>query len=227
MIDAELTGNRGTARGLTQWDYGQILSVAYEIPDGSEVNFYQGSLSSMAYMHGKQVKIPDYMLQNATAITAYIYIRKEECGETVLTIWLPIVSRPRPDNYILPDMEEYKRLLPLGGEPGQVPVRISGEGYVTTYEYRADGMIYDGEYVQLMSGEIPIGERVRIMKEEREIELTNDGTNIKWRYTDSNDWTVLVSMQSLTGPQGPPGITPEFEIRNGHLFVRYEKEGEQ
>ena len=223
MIEAELTGERGIAYGLTQWDYGQILSVAYEIPDGSEVNFYQGSLSSMEYMHGKQVKIPDYMLQNATAITAYIYIRKENSGETVLAIWMPVASRPRPDNYILPDMEEYKRLLPLDGEPGQVPVKIYGEGYVATWGYRADSMIYDGEYAQLMSGDIPVGERVRIMKEEREIELTNDGTDIKLRYTDGNEWHVLVSLYSLTGPQGPPGITPEFEIRDGNLIAKYNK----
>lgn len=223
MIEAELMGNRGTARGVTQWDYGQILHFTGEyIADGTEVNFYQKKLSGLGYIKDNCVQIPDVMLQNADSITAYIYVRDSDSGETVLIIWIPIIRRPKPENYILPDTEEYKRLLPVGGGPGQVPIKQQGEGYDVSWGYRADGIKYDAGYVQLMSGSIPVGERVRITKEEREIELANDGANIKWRYTDCNDWTVLVSLQSLTGPQGPTGITPKFEIRNGHLFAKYE-----
>lgn len=228
MITAKFTGSSSTSvYGLTQWDYGQILHIDYNgtIPEGSEVNFYQGLHSSLTYIHNLEAKIPNLMLQNAEDITAYVYIRYPDSGETVLTIRLPVAARPRPDNYVLPDTEEYRRLLPVGGETGQIPVKQSDKDYAVSWEYRADGITYDGEYVQLMSGAIPVGDRIRIMKEEREIELSNDGTNIKWRYTDSNEWKTLISVESLRGEQGPPGITPEFEIRDGHLIVKYEKEG--
>lgn len=228
MIVAKFAGSSvSTVYGLVQWDYGQILRIEYNgtIPEGSEVNFYQGLLSSLTYLHDLKAKIPDHMLQNAEDITAYVYIREPDSGETVLTIRLPVSARPRPDNYVLPDSEEYRRLLPVGGEPGQIPVKQSDKDYAVSWGYRADSIDYDGEYVQLMSGTIPVGERIRLMKEEREIELSNDGTNIKWRYTDSNEWKVLASIESLRGEQGPPGLTPEFEIRDGHLIVKYEKEG--
>jgi hypothetical protein len=229
MITAKFTGSSSASvYGLTQWDYGQILHIEYSgtIPEGSEVNYYQGTLSSLTYIHSLEAKIPDIMLQNAADITAYVYIRQPDSGETVLTIRLPIAARPQPDNYVLPDSEEYRRLLPVGGEPGQIPAKQSEKDYSILWEYRADGIKYDGEYVQLMSGAVPVGERVRLMKEEREIELSNDGTNIKWRYTDSNDWKMLISVESIRGEQGPPGITPEFEVRDGHLIAKYNKEGE-
>ena len=113
------------AWGLTQWDYGQDLQLATdgEIPDGTEVQFYQDLLTSVAYTKGGIIRIPDVMLQNAKAITAYVYVRSEDEGETILTVTLPIQPRPRPSNYVLPAYEEYVRLLPVGGSPGQVPVR--------------------------------------------------------------------------------------------------------
>ena len=73
--------------------------------------------------------------------------------------------------------------------------------------------------LQLLSGNIPIGQRVRLPTGTgREIELRNNGTEIQWRYTDSNTWNTLVSLSEL---RGPAGETPEFEIREGHLFATY------
>ena len=88
---------------------------------------------------------------------------------------------------------------------------------------QVNGLSYESGYMQLMAGEMSVGERVRVSgtNETREIEFTNDGTYIKWRYTDSNDWQQLVSLQAITGPQGPPGATPEFEVRLGHLIAKY------
>lgn len=88
---------------------------------------------------------------------------------------------------------------------------------------QVNGLSYESGYMQLMAGEMSVGERIRVSGEggAREIELTNDGTYIKWRYTDSNDWQQLVSLQAITGPQGPPGVTPEFEVRSGHLIAKY------
>lgn len=223
VIEVTMNSNMGTAKGLTQWDYGQVMHITWNgsIPDGAEVNFCQKDISSLAYIKDSSVSIPDRLLQNPDAITAYVYVRGETEGETILIIWLPVTRRPRPDHYVLPDTEEYLRLLPGSGAPGQVLTKKSGMDYAAEWGYRADRFDYNDGYMQLMSGDIPIGERVRIMKEEREIELMNDGTVIKWRYTDSNEWHDLVSIRSITGPQGPPGITPEFEIRDGNLIAKY------
>ena len=213
--------------GLTQYDYGQILLFeGIEIKEGTEVHFCQADKAITEYVKENQVHIPDYMLQYADIINTYVYVIDDKSGETVRKAIIYITPREKPADYTTPEEPSYTRLLPLGGLDGQIPVKQPEEEYVVSWGYRADSIDYDGEYVQLMSGSVPVGERVRIMKEEREIELSNDGTNIKWRYTDSNEWHVLVSVENLRGEQGPPGITPEFEIRNGHLFVKYEKEGE-
>lgn len=228
MIKAVFNGyNAISVYGLTQYDYGQILQFeGIEIKADTEVHFCQSDKSITDYVIDNQVRIPDYMLQYADVINTYVYMADSKSGKTIHKIILDIMPREKPADYVTPEEPSYTRLLPLGGLDGQIPVKQPGEEYVVSWGYRADSIDYDGEYVQLMSGSVPVGERVRIMKEEREIELSNDGTNIKWRYTDSNEWHVLVSIENLRGEQGPPGITPEFEIRNGHLFVKYEKEGE-
>ena len=227
MIVAKFNGSTvTTVYGLTRWDYGQDLKIIaeMEIPDGTEIQFYQGDLDVLRYLHGGVVRIPDRMLQDSDVITVYIYVRTDAVGETILTVSLPVADRPRPSNYIMPDTEEHLRLLPAGGEKGQVLVKMPGDDYSVGWENRADGLGYDGEYLQLMSGKIPVGDRVRIMGGSgREIELANDGTDIKWRYTDSNDWHILASLHDLVGPQGLPGETPEFELREGHLYAIYKK----
>lgn len=117
-----------------------------------------------------------------------------------------------------------------------IPIQESGYGQgkvpnppaPTLYEQLLDGMkkqinglSYDSEYLQLMAGDVKIGEKVRVTGESKEIEFTNDGTFIKWRYTNSNEWNQLVSLQEITGPRGLPGSTPDFELRSGHLIVKY------
>lgn len=133
MIVAKFAdGCAAVAYGLTQWDYGQELAIEYagvQIPDGTEVNFYQGKLSSVGYLKSGHTMVPDLMLQNAEELTAYVYVREEARGETILSVKLPIRPRPRPDNYVLPEYKDYKRLLPAGGEPGQSLVKKSEEDY--------------------------------------------------------------------------------------------------
>lgn len=133
MIIAKFCGcNTATAYGLTQWDYGQELAIEYaahELSDTTEVNFYQGKLSSTAYLKNGHVMIPDIMLQNADDIVAYVYVRNEGSGETLLSIKLPIRARPRPENYVLPEYQDYKRLLPAGGEPGQTLIKKTDDNF--------------------------------------------------------------------------------------------------
>lgn len=221
MVTAKFNGTDiDTVYGLTQWDYGQDLAIdaGFDIQDGTEVQFYQGALGILRYLRDGKVMIPDVMLQDSQTIIAYVYVRTDSAGETVLTARLHITAREKPTDYVLPDTQEYRRLLPEGGEPGQVPVRESGPDYAVGWGHKADSLEMVDGYIQLLSSGNKIGERVRINMSEREIELTNDGTNIKWRYTDSNVWIVLASLESL---KGPPGDAPEFEIREGHLYAIY------
>ena len=210
------------AWGLTQWDYGQDLQLATdgEIPDGTEVQFYQDLLTSVAYTVGGIIRIPDVMLQNAKTITAYVYVRSEDEGETILTVTLPIQPRPRPSNYVLPAYEEYARLLPVGGSPGQVPVRTENG---IEWGNAADDMQLTDGVLQLLSAGRPIGQRIRHPSgggSGREVELKNNGTAIQWRYTNENEWHDLVLLADLRGKDGQ---TPEFEIREGHLFAIYQE----
>lgn len=224
MVTAKFRGScSATVHGLTQWDYGQQLKFAgADVPDGTEVNFYQGLLSGLGYVHNVGVMIPDRMLQNADAIKAYVYVRSETAGETVLEVYLPVSARQKPDNYVLQPYEEYKRLLPPGGEAGQVLVKREGD-YASGWEYRADNLrLIDGA-LQLMSGEIEVGERVRIGGGEgsgREIELRNNGEAIQWRYTDTNEWHDLAYLEDL---RGPAGETPTFVVEDGHLYAIYQE----
>ena len=210
------------AWGLTQWDYGQDLQLATdgEIPDGTEVQFYQDLLTSVAYTVGGIIRIPDVMLQNAKTITAYVYVRSEDEGETILTVTLPIQPRPRPSNYVLPAYEEYARLLPVGDSPGQVPVRTENG---IEWGNAADDMQLTDGVLQLLSAGSPIGQRIRLPSgggSGREVELKNNGTAIQWRYTNENEWHDLVLLADLRGKDGQ---TPEFEIREGHLFAIYQE----
>lgn len=137
MIVAKFSGSYGaTVYGLTQWDYGQELAVecsSLDIPDGSEVQFYQMDLSSTRYIKNRHVLIPDLMLQNPEDITAYVYVRSSGSGQTVLTMRIPIQSRLRPENYILPEYEDYKRLIPEGGQTGQSLIKKSETDYDTEW----------------------------------------------------------------------------------------------
>ena len=218
LIVADICGNTAQAEGLYQWDYGKELLInGINVPDNTEVQFYQTLRSSIGRIKDGKVRIPDMMLQNAAEITAYVYVCQLDSGETILKIRLPIKSRPKPEDYVLPDYTEYTRLLPIGGEPGQIPV-MTEKGIA--WGLRADGVQLIGDELQLLSGDIPIGQRVRLPTSTGggEIELRNNGTEIQWRYTNSNKWNTLVSLSEL---RGPAGETPEFEIREGHLFVKY------
>ena len=48
----------------------------------------------------------------------------------------------------------------------------------------------------------------------KEIELQNTGVYIQWRYVGDISWTNLISIASITGPQGPAGVdAPIYDKR--------------
>lgn len=227
MITANFKGIVIAQTSAMQWDYGQTIELtgaAIDIPDGTEAQFYQGNLSHTGQIKDMECEVPDVMLQNACSITMYIYVRDATSGETVLTVNIKVDRRPRPKHYVLPAYEEYTRLLPEGGEDGQVPIVGVDESGNRTIGWgnRADSIkLIDGA-LQLMSGDKEIGERVRLpggSSGNREIELRKTETAIQWRYTDSNEWTDLIQIEDL---RGPAGETPVLERRGDHLWAVYE-----
>ena len=104
----------GTATGLYQWDYGQVLEIE-SLDIGSEVvevhfacaNMTEAIVRPCSFSNGVgTVVIPDQCLEQTTPVTAWVY-RIETIydavgmvvsteGRTIKTITLPITARTRP-----------------------------------------------------------------------------------------------------------------------------------
>lgn len=155
MITVDMSGKEdATVQGLWRYDYGVVLEIidnSIGIPDGTEVDFYQGANGIVRYIHERQVDIPDIFLINTLDILAYVYIRSPSSGETVKKIRLPIKNRPQPSNMELPDSKgEYLRLLPDGGVAGQVLTKKSDKNFDVAWEDVEQG----GEEPEAISDEL-------------------------------------------------------------------------
>lgn len=207
MIRVVFNDNEEYARanGLTQWDYGQELQIIGLGPvQNAEVHFALEGCREAEIQTVKMeneilyVRIPDKLLEKGENIKAYVYLATPDHGETIKTIAMPVVRRPRPDDYSSPAERNLLREL------------------MKKVDLKADNITAVDGYIQLLAGEKEIGDRIRLPSGTgREIELRNNGQAIQWRYTDSNDWINLVSLDDLKGE------SPEFEVRDGHLIAIY------
>lgn len=210
MIKARFyEGEKSTiADGCTQWDYGQCLCVdGITQADLNEIHFScEGQAMAIiqpAQNTGQTImaKIPDRLLEDGRNIRAYLYLADENSGRTVYTVSIPVKMRPKPDDYDTPAGENMLRKL----------IKEVGQ--------KADNINLTDGVLQLYSGGNPIGTKVRLPTGGgREIELKNNGTALQWRYTDSNEWKDLIKIDEIKGQDGK---TPEFEIRDGHLWAIY------
>lgn len=113
--------NTITVQGLTQWDYGQTLSISgITLADGTQVHFGNKNRET-AYVYAvanNTVDIPDTLLQESQTIYAWIYVASATEGETIKTIILPVIARKRPDDYysynsshlVLPTLRKIKHI---------------------------------------------------------------------------------------------------------------------
>ncbi len=106
----------------------------------------------------------------------------------------------------------------FNGTKGKEPTLTVYEQILSRLHKKADNISIDEDgFLQLMSEECPVGNRIRLPSEGtmgREIELRNSGKEIQWRYTDSNDWKVLITTEELLGDN------LGFNVReDGHLIV--------
>lgn len=193
---------------LTQWDYGQLLRIE-DIPEveSAEMHFTCKGKRNALIIEADIVdgtataKIPNELLMEGEEIQAYIYAMTSDSGKTIYTVIIPVKRREKPEDYSEPEHQDKLKEI------------------IDKLDKKADDLQYADGYLQLLSGTIPIGKRIRLNQSGgRELELKNDGTAICWRYTDSNEWTELVKLNDLKGKDGE---TPEFEIREGHLYAIY------
>lgn len=198
------------AFGLVQWDYGQTLKIkGVEVEKTPEIHFSTNRKEAVIVI-GKivegeiEAKIPNNLLEEGEEIKAYLYVADPDSGKTIRKIHLPVKRREKPEGYIEEDEQNLLRKL------------------MDELKGKADNIQMTDGYLQLLSGVTPIGDRVRLPAGSggtaREIELRNSGNAIEWRYTDSNEWNVLIQMSELKGKDGE---TPEFELRDGHLIAIY------
>lgn len=193
---------------LTQWDYGQLLRIE-DIPEveSAEIHFTCKGKRNALIIEADIVdgtataKIPNELLMEGEEIQAYIYAMTSDSGKTIYTVIIPVKRREKPEDYSEPEHQDKLKEI------------------IDKLDKKADDLQYADGYLQLLSGTIPIGKRIRLNQSGgRELELKKDGTAICWRYTDSNEWTELVKLNDLKGKDGE---TPEFEIREGHLYAIY------
>lgn len=207
MIEVEFKSyeTEKTYNGLFQWDYGQILYVRGL--STSEIHFSRGDTALVVYptvvADGITAKIPDVLLRDSGCIIAYIYLTDTGSGKTIKLLRMPVTRRARPEDY--------------GGDE---------EGYsiyqrlLKQVDTKSDNISLSEGYLQLISNGVPIGDKVRLQASAaNEVELRNNGLTIQWRYTNSNYWMDLISLEEL---RGPAGKTPKMERRGDHLYAIYE-----
>lgn len=196
---------------LTQWDYGEKLQICgLNLLTDTEVHFaLYGSFKSVIRLAKRDndgtinVNIPNVLLQDGRSIFAFVYLVDGDYGKTIRTVGMRVKRRAMPQEVCT---EETENILE------QV---LSG---------KADNIEITEGCIQLLANGKVIGDRIRLPSvggNDREIELKNNGNSICWRYTDSNDWIDLVQLCDLRGEDGK---TPEFEIREGHLFAIYKED---
>ena len=106
-----------TARGLWQYDYGQVLRIENKnIEDGTLMHFAQNNKVIEGIINSNEVEIPSYFLQYSDNIVAYIYTESNTGseGKTLAKIIMHVESRDEVPNFPKPDEPAYTRLVPSG-----------------------------------------------------------------------------------------------------------------
>lgn len=211
MVIANFYGQKDTYKtvsGLWQWDYGQTMRIqGLNLPSAVEIHFsLQQSGGEAVTRIGitkdgvTDVTIPDSMLENDCKsvdyyIYAFVYISDGDSGQTEYRITLPVKSRPKPEAW---------------SGSGETTMGQIMEAVNQIASGKADGMEYKNNILRLLSGEKELAQ-VTITggsgdgADAREIELRKGTTTIQWRYVGDAEWTDLVSIADITGPEGPAG----------------------
>lgn len=122
MVRANFTdGNNYTeAPGLTQWDYGQVLEIhGLDLPKAVEIHFAIYDCPDDAIIRiGNTVDkitraaIPEKIMEQPQDAVAYVYVSDTKSGETVRTVYMPMIPRQKPEAFDAPeDAELFKETI--------------------------------------------------------------------------------------------------------------------
>ena len=142
-----------TVTGLWQWDYGQKLQlVGLSLPAAVEIHFSLQQCGGDAITRigvtedgVTEAGIPDELLENEGKavnyyIYAFVYVVTEESGETEYRISMPVRSRPKP--------KPISEHTPV--DQGTMGALLEAVNLIAAS--KADGLIYKGNTLMLMSG---------------------------------------------------------------------------
>lgn len=211
MVIANFYGQKDTYKtvsGLWQWDYGQTLRIqGLNLPPAVEIHFsLQQSGGEAVTRIGitkdgvTDVVIPDSLLENDGKsvdyyIYAFVYISDGDSGQTEYRITLSVKSRPKPDAW---------------SGSGETTMGRIMEAVNQIADGKADSLEYKNNILRLLSGEKELA-RVTITggsesgEDAREIELRKGELSLQWRYVGDSEWTDLINLTEITGPEGPAG----------------------
>lgn len=124
MVRANFTdGNNYTeAPGLTQWDYGQVLEIhGLDLPKAVEIHFAIYDCPDDAIIRiGNTVDkitraaIPEKIMEQSQCAVAYVYVSDTQSGETVRTVYMPMIPRQKPEAFDAPeDAELFKETIEM------------------------------------------------------------------------------------------------------------------
>lgn len=98
-----------TANAVYQWDFGHKLQITGSGLSVCQVHFSDKTcketivrMGSLVNANTLEVTIPDRLLENKYTINAFIYKLEDTSGETVVHITIPVIERPRPEDFIDP-----------------------------------------------------------------------------------------------------------------------------
>lgn len=127
---------------LWRYDCDQTLEFrGMKVPDGTELQFYQGVYSTRTFVSDRTATVPDYLLAQATDVIAYLYITGANGGQTVRRIIITVRDRPKPTDYADPTPPvDYSHLLPASGDDGNI-LMFGPEGpyWESDYDYSLVG----------------------------------------------------------------------------------------
>lgn len=111
--------NSVTVNGLVQWDYGQKLKITgVSLPEISQVHFSHSlteeAIVRLAYTDvdgNVTVDIPNELLRDSRDIIAWVFVLDDTTGKTIKGIYLPVISRGKPNDFVSPPDPSEEDLL--------------------------------------------------------------------------------------------------------------------
>lgn len=109
-------------RPVHQWDIGQTIKITdTEIADGTPVDFSNKFMAEgiRTYTLDNEVRIPAPALQQSYDLMCYLVISGEDSETTVREIFIPVIAKAKPEDYIgeeIEEMTEFKYIVQKANE---------------------------------------------------------------------------------------------------------------